>query len=177
LSEDRAPYLYILCGLPFSGKSTLAHALSRSLNLQVVAMDRVNDERGLGHNGQRITAQQWFETYAACYRRLTEALEARRSVIFDAPSFTRGQRDELRALADECGASVRVVYVQVPNEVARLRWQANRANARRHDVRDDDFSLVEINFEAPTPDEEPLIYDGESEPSEWAESMHVKPGG
>ena len=39
--------LYLLCGLAFSGKTTLTAALSRHLGAAVVSLDAINASRGL----------------------------------------------------------------------------------------------------------------------------------
>lgn len=86
--------LYIMCGLPFAGKSTLTRALAARLGLAVIAIDAINDERGLGIHAAPLSPEEWDGTYAEAFRRLDAALMAGGSVIFDAVSFTRRQRDD-----------------------------------------------------------------------------------
>jgi predicted kinase len=159
--------LYILCGLPFAGKSTLARQLAPALGFAVVEMDAVNSERGLGLNRALITPEQWTTTYEVCYRRLGEALGHGRPVIFDAPSFTRAQRAALRELARRRGAAALVIHVDIPAATARERWLRNRETELRYDVRDEDFAHVVENFEAPGVDEAAVCYDGSIPVVEW----------
>lgn len=161
--------LYILCGLPFAGKTTLAAALAQYFRWTIVAIDAINHERGLGLDAAPITLEQWDETYTEAYCCLSQTLAAQQTVIFDAASYARTQRDELRAIAAKCGASARVIYIETPLAVCRGRWLANRATGARYDVRDEDFENVVTHFEPPTTLEHPLIYD-QSEPlSVWIE--------
>lgn len=161
-----AARLYILCGLPFAGKSTLATTLARRFGWVIISIDAINHARGLGLNGEPMTLEQWDETYAEAYHRLSEALVAQQTVIFDAVSYTRAQRDELRAIATERGASTRVIYLDIPADVCRGRWLANRATEARYDVRDEDFEHVVRRFEPPYALEKPLVCD-------HAEAAHV----
>src|SRR5690242_17359837 len=93
------PRLYILCGFPFSGKTTLARELLSRLGLAYVSIDAINTERGVGLEGKSISPQAWDVTYRLAYDRLADALSVGQSVLFDHVNFTRGQRDELRTIA------------------------------------------------------------------------------
>lgn len=162
--------LYILCGLPYAGKSTLARALTRRFGWEHIAIDAINGERGLGLDGQAIAAADWDITYGEAFRRLRAALAREATVVFDAPSFTREQRDELRAMAGECGAMARVLYVATPEAVARARWLGNRRTRERSDVRDEDFANVLAQFVAPEADEDALVFDGQSAAEDWIDA-------
>jgi len=67
MSEAR---LYILCGLPFAGKTTLARAMARRLGFVSIALDDVNSERGVGLSGEAIPQAEWAKSYAEAHRRL-----------------------------------------------------------------------------------------------------------
>ncbi len=54
------PRVYILCGLPFAGKTTLARTLAQHLDLPRVSIDEINGERGLGFDN--ITLPYFFST-------------------------------------------------------------------------------------------------------------------
>jgi predicted kinase len=94
--ETSDPVLYILCGLLFSGKSTLARVMAAATGCMLVELDAIDSERGLGLAGAPITSQQWDETYREAYHRIALALIAGQSVLFDATNYTRAQRDDLR---------------------------------------------------------------------------------
>lgn len=161
------PTLYVLCGLPFAGKSTLGRALATRLDIPCVAIDAINTERGVGLNAAPISPDEWMDTYAEAYRRLISYLRAGTSAIFDAVNFTRAQRDELRNIAEGCDAAVCLIYLAVPPELATMRWQHNRLSGARRDVSDDNYALVLDGFEPPTDDEETLVYDGSRPPDVW----------
>jgi predicted kinase len=141
--------LYALCGLPFAGKSTLAAALGARTGWPIVRLDAINGERGVGLDGAPISPEQWQVTYAEAYRRLAAILAAHQSVIFDHGTFSRAERDQIRAIGAGAGARVRFIYVPVTPEEARRRWLDNRRTRVRYDVRDDDFAQALRAFEPP----------------------------
>lgn len=163
--------LYILCGLPFSGKSILARELAKTHDLACVAMDAINTERGLGLHGNAISEEDWDITYQEAYRRIDRFLTQGKSVIYDAPSFTKEQRDQLRAIAYSHGMPAKVIFVDVPESVARERWLKNRRTGNRFDVRDDDFAQVVDNFQSPTDEEDVIRYDQTLPLSEWVHQV------
>jgi hypothetical protein len=63
------------------------------------AIEAINAERLQGIDAAPISSHQWDETDSEGYRRLEAAFAAHRTVVFDAPSFTRTQRDDLRRIA------------------------------------------------------------------------------
>src|SRR5260370_18711738 len=113
------PRIYILCGLPFAGKTTLAKLLVQRLGLPRVSIDEINGERGLGFNNSLISSADWDSTYAESYRQLDAYLHAGRSVIYDAANFTRSKRDKARAVAAQSGSGGCVIYVATPEPIVR----------------------------------------------------------
>ncbi len=169
-------HLFILCGLPFSGKTTLAKALVERLGFARVDMDEINTRKGVGLHGEAIVQEEWDRTYAESYRQLDQLLQAGKSVLFDAANFTKAQRDYLRSIAAKHEAATQVIYVDVSEAEARQRWQRNRITHQRYDVRDDDFAYVVRYFEAPTPDEHVLRYHPSQSVDEWIERTLLATG-
>jgi predicted kinase len=168
--------VYILCGLPFAGKSTLARALAHARGLAYVELDAINAERGLGLDGAAIAPETWDATYAESYRRVDESLGAGRAVIYDATNFTRAQRDRARAIAARHQVPATVLYVDVSPAVAIQRWQRNRETGQRFDVRDDDFAQVVDHFEPPTGDERVLRYEPSMPLATWVRRHFAEEG-
>ena len=55
--------LYVLCGLPFAGKSTLARELAARLGLAHLEGDQIHREQGLGGDDRRLTRAEWVAAY------------------------------------------------------------------------------------------------------------------
>lgn len=173
MQDLKAVWLYIVCGLPFAGKSMLARHLADTFDLVYLAMDEINTERGVGLNGEAIAAADWDITYQEAYDRIDRFLAEGCSVIYDAPSFTKGQRDQLREIAHRHGISAKVIFVDVPERVARERWRQNRITGNRFDVRDDDFAQVVDNFQPPTEEEGVIRYDQSLPVREWVDHLFL----
>lgn len=165
------PRIYILCGLPFAGKTTLAKALAQRLNLSRVSIDEINGERGLGFNNAPISSEDWDITYAESYRQLNAHLRAGRSVIYDAGNFSHAERDKARAIAAHNGSDTLVIYVTTAAPIVRARWLRNRLTNERNDIRDDYFAIGITQFEPPDEDEHIVRYSTEQEVSTWIEQL------
>jgi len=160
-------HLYILCGLPFAGKTTLSKAFVREPGLSRVSIDELNNERGIWDNEKGLSPEEWTNVYNEAYRRIDALLSQGTSVIDDNANFTREQRDHLRAIAAKYDVPTTVIYVTIPLAEVRRRWQENRQTKVRGDVRDEDFAQVVDSFEAPTDDENVVHYDGSMTVEEW----------
>lgn len=161
------PCLYLLCGLPFAGKTTLAKALEDWLGIRRVALDEINTERGIWNDETGLSPEEWEAAYQEVYRRIATVLSQGESVIDDSTNFTRDQRDRLRSLAEQYHARTQVIFVDVPVSEVRRRWQENRLTALRADVRDEDFAQVLDQFVPPAEGEHVLRYDGTIPVREW----------
>ncbi len=163
----KKPCLYILCGLPFAGKTTLAKELVNSLAVKRVAIDDINSERGIWDNEKGLSSEEWDETYREAYQRIATFLSKGESVVDDSANFTVEQRDRLRDIAQQYNASTCVIFVDISLTEARRRWQENRQTAVRADVRDDDFAHVVVYFAPPTVNENVLLYNGSLPVRDW----------
>ena len=71
-----------MCGLAFSGKSSVAAILVRELKTELISLDAINDDRGLC-GGEGMSDRQWEETSAIAMHRLRQWLGRGRSVVVD----------------------------------------------------------------------------------------------
>ena len=163
------PHIYILCGLPFAGKTTLARTLIQRLDLVRVSIDEINGVRGLGFNNSPISSEDWNLTYNESYRQLALYLHIGRSVVYDAANATRWERDKARAIATQHHAETQVIYVTTPASITRQRWLTNRITPVRNDIRDDYFEMGIQHFEPPADDEHVLLYNNAQDVNIWIE--------
>ena len=159
--------LYILCGLPFAGKTTLAKEMVKLLGVRRVSIDEINGERGIWNDETGMSPEEWTKTYEIVYQRIATFLSQGKSVVDESANFTKEQRDRLRAIAEQYSAQTYVIFVDISLAEVQRRWQENRQTAVRNDVRDDDFAHVVEYFEPPAEDENILRYDGSILPGMW----------
>jgi predicted kinase len=148
---DPRARLIIVCGLPGSGKTTLARALESRLGAVRLSADDWLDALSLdlwdGDRRAKIEALQWT---------LGQQLLARgMSVIVEWGTWGRAERDALRLGARGLGAAVELRYLSAPADVLfdriRRRGVENPPIEREHVSR-----WLEI-FQPSTPDEMALF--------------------
>ncbi|WP_223693585.1 AAA family ATPase [Leifsonia poae] len=156
--------LTLMCGLSFSGKSTVAAQLAEQLPGSVISLDRINAERGLD-GGLGIPLEEWVLTKQIAHERAESLLRAGQQVVVDDTGSPRFIRDEWRTLAERSGTPLALVWVQIDPVLQQERVQANRSEQRRHDVIDSVLEDHVTHFEPPV-DEAPIIIDAEDTTNE-----------
>lgn len=152
--------LTLMCGLSFSGKSTLAARLAHDLPAHLISLDLINEERGLD-GGQGISLEEWSTTNRIAHERVGALLGGGHHVVVDDTGSPRFIRDAWRATAKTAGAPFALVWVQITAELQRERVRANREAQVRHDVTDAVLREHAASFEPPT-DEDALAVDARS---------------
>ena len=145
--SDIGPRLIIVCGLPGSGKTTLAKALERKFRAVRLAPDEWMDALSIGIYDEerrgKIEALQW--------KFGQELLAVGLTVIIEWGTWGRSERDTLRLGARALGAAVELHYLSAPVDVLFDRIQ-RRGMEKPRIERDQLLRWVEM-FQAPTPEE------------------------
>jgi predicted kinase len=155
---ERGPRLIIICGLPGSGKTTLARELESRLQAVRFCPDEWMDALAINlHNEPmraKIEALQW---------KLAQELLARGLVvIIEWGTWGRSERDTLRLGARALGAAVELHYLSAPPEVlfARIEKRA----MENPPIQRDALVRWQEQFQVPTPEEMALfdkpVYEG-----------------
>ncbi|MCX7521960.1 ATP-binding protein [Microbacterium sp. STN6] len=157
--RDAHPLLVLMCGRSFSGKSTLARAITDELGGDIVSLDAINEERGL-RGGEGIPINEWARTNDEADARAALALAAGRPVVVDDTSSPRFLRDGWRRLAERSSSRFVLVYVNAAESLILERVEANRQAGDRHDARDELLQAHLGSFEPPASDEPHILVDG-----------------
>jgi predicted kinase len=147
--------VYAMCGLAFSGKSSVAAILMRELRTELISLDAINHERGL-RGGEGIPDRQWKETSLIAMDRLRVLLQRGRSVVVDDTFSHRFLRDRCKKVADECGSRFLIVFIDTDLLEIEARRAANYRNPIRHHIRDEVFQHHRDRFQFPA-DDEPVV--------------------
>ena len=131
------PGLIAMCGLPFSGKSVLARALSRELRIRLLSYDAeiYPANRRAAPAGASLAAEYDF-VQGIARREIAEILAGGESLIYDDLLLDREDRRKLAAVAKAHWAGYVLVYLDTPLPVIEERRAANSRTRARASVPD-----------------------------------------
>lgn len=168
--------LYILCGIPFSGKSTLANELSKRFGFTRIDLDEVKlDLLGKDIKDELISQDRWDRIYQLMYRKIEEALKEGKTVIHDTGNFTKYERSLIRNIADKAGIEYHTIFVYTPINIARQRWLENKKTNKRFYISEKSFQDAVAEMEPPGEDENSITYDTSEPLDQWiAKNLTVR---
>jgi predicted kinase len=163
--------LYILCGIPFSGKTTLSKELEKTLGFKRVDLDEVKFELfGSDVKDSGINQEGWDKIYQEMYKLIEESLVKGQTVLHDTGNFTKHERDLVKNIASKLGIEAITIFVNTPVAVARERLLQNRRINHRFDVTDEDFESTVNEMEQPAESEKHIVYEFETPVDRWIDN-------
>jgi len=160
--------LYIFCGIPFSGKSTLSKEVARLTGYTRIDLDEVKFEHyGAVIKDAELEQKDWDIIYQAMYQRIEAALKAGKTVIHDTGNFTKYERDLIRHIADGLGVEAVTVYVDTTRVVAKERHIANQTTHQRFNVTDNELEDAVAEMEVPNETERHIVHKYPTPAEEW----------
>lgn len=157
--------LFIMSGLPFSGKSTLSKKISQSLGIKRISFDEVWVDIPVIPGNDDI--EKWRYISQKCDDLVVDELKNNRSVIYDNLGDRPNNRDKMRQLAINNNADFKIIYINISKEKVINRRQENLKLQSRAQVSDENFNNALNSFEIPTPSENPIIYNSNQNIEEW----------
>ncbi len=167
-SGAKSPTVHAVCGLPASGKTTLARHLEEE------------------HEAVRFSADDWVKrlygpevpvehfprhrhrVWETAWGVARQLLERGVDVVLDFSFWHRFERDQYRKRAEDLGAAFRMYYLDCPEEECRARLAArNEAHPPPvFQIDDDAFDVLWASFEPPEEDEDLIVVDATQPVSE-----------
>jgi predicted kinase len=148
-----------MCGLPGSGKTTLAKRIER----EAPALRLTPDEWMTPLYGEQIcepdTLDQWGDAHDRVEKvqwQLAErAIKLGVSVVLDFGVWAREEREDFRSRAAALGARSELLFVDAPLEVLKERVKARneRTSHDAYPIRESDLDEWSALFQPPDPDE------------------------
>lgn len=151
--------LFILCGLPFAGKTTVANILCEDKNLCLISLDQININRGF-KPGTRIPQKEWDTSYKLANNKLEMLLKTGKSVVYDDTNYSMKHRLLLTQIAKANGYSTRLIFINTPLKVIKQRIKENTKSNARPSVHPSDLEFILTHFQKPNYLEHPIIVSG-----------------
>ncbi len=100
-----------MCGLAFSGKSTLSRKIADYISADLIAFDKLwveeDKEKPVPKN-----AEGWRQIRDLAKEKVLASLKAGKSVVYDDNNPKKEHREELRKVAKKVGVEAFVVYLE-----------------------------------------------------------------
>jgi predicted kinase len=141
------PRLILICGLPGSGKTTVAKELASKVPALRLSPDEWKHDLGIDYYDE----QRRVQLEDRLWRLGQELLALGQSVILENGFWTRQERDELRLRARALGVAVELHYLDASVEELWRRLQLRNDDARPGmvPIRREDLERWALQFEAP----------------------------
>lgn len=155
------PTLWVACGLPASGKSTLARRLAEYLEADILRSDQVRTELAIPEGSPSQPGVLRFEegkyrpefrrlVYGELLNRAQDRLRQGRPVVLDATFASRKWRDEALRLAADLDANCIFVECRASDETLKERLREREIRPGLSDARLQHFDAFKQHFEALT---------------------------
>ncbi len=146
--------LYVMCGLPYSGKTTTAKQIATETGATMIAYDwiwaRTMPKGSVPDLDNPIEMQKVFDIALGD---IAIELGSGHSVVFDHINHTPQLRQQLKSLADSHNAEFKLIYLDTPKEELDRRRQENLTNHDRHHVESVNLQKTYGKWHPPTSEE------------------------
>lgn len=151
----QAPTLFLMVGLPGSGKTVRARELAAERGaLQLTADEWAISLFGQEDRHQEPGGKRWL-LEGRLIALAIDALRLQLSVVLDFGLWSRDERSALRWMAASVGASCEIVYLQVERAVqwSRIQHRWEHAPEQTFPMVEEELDLWREKFEVPDADE------------------------
>ena len=118
---------YLMCGIPASGKSTVAQHIAQKTNAVIISSDEIRREL---YSGQEYDPEQNRETFKVLGQRFRATLKTGQNVIIDAVNRRPSERKKYEASAKKQGYCTICVFCEKSCENA-IRANHSRPKEKR----------------------------------------------
>ena len=150
------PKIYVFCGLPASGKTTLAKRTGDFLNVTPISSDRIRNEiaalisaeTGVQDPGEGIYRENIKDrVYGKIAEKAQGQLRKGNSVVLDASFSKKRWRDTVRQLSDEENAEYVFIECQARQEDLKKRLKSREEKETVSDARIQHLESIRNDFE------------------------------
>lgn len=154
------PTVYMLCGLPGSGKTTYAKGLEQETGALRLTLDEQLFEK-FGRESEIDYAERERMTKEYLREVLVAKIHEGKSVILDYGFWKRSARDEYKTLIEKAGAQSQLMYFATRPEDLRIRLHERNATdpINNHIIDEQLLERFIAEFESPHGEGEIIIDD------------------
>ena len=157
--------LYIITGLPYSGKSTLTKELVRRLDLDTASVDEYLDKGK--YVVEKMVQDDWNQVYSQALNKLEKLLTEGKSVVFDGASLKKFERDTLKGIAEKLGVLSKLIYIKTDINEIKSRQLKNKQLKTRGHIKNTTLNKAIKMFEEPGANENALVYEYPADLNDW----------
>lgn len=158
--------LYLLCGMPFSGKTTLGESVAKYLDCPYISLDEINEARGL-YGGDGIPVEEWEKTHFLAMQQLHSLMPSEQNIVLDDTNCFRWLRDRFRNYGAQYGYQTTLIFLDVSMAEIWQRIKINNQTHTRHQVKPEIITEMAKTFESPQADERIINYSPEQSIDDW----------
>lgn len=159
-----------MCGLPYSGKTTLAKKLSEQKHYALIAYDtlwqEVAKELGKPPSGDDVLKLAEEQVMANLTNKVT--------TVYDTLHGQRDWRDRMGSIATSCNSRHLIVYLKTPPEVLMERFRTNAQTESRHQIKLELLESEIRKFEPPQAPEHFVEFTPKDELEKWVREFSIE---
>lgn len=144
-----SPTLFIMCGLPYSGKTFFSKRFSAENGYRLVSIDDVRESLGFFWGKTDTDAQNWQEVFRVVDDLIVSTLNQGESVVYDSANQDEASRSRYRKLAESLGCNSKIVFVNTSMEVIQERRLDNQGSLVRAHIPQETFESAIQTFVPP----------------------------
>jgi len=149
------PIVWVVCGMPATGKSTVAKALADKFNIRILSSDVTRKALFKDQAQKKFAFEEGIyskEATSITYGRLLllaqEEIEKENSVIIDASFSRKNQRRKVLGLAKSLDAGIAFIECQCSDAVIKERLKKRSSVSTLSDARLENFADLKAIFES-----------------------------
>ncbi len=148
--------VYLLCGLPGSGKTTYAKELEKEGAIRLTLDEEVFKRFGREYDNHD---EKQKHTKEALTESMKEYISEGKSVVLDFGFWTKADRDDYKALIEKIGGQWQLLYFKANLEVLKQRlFERNSSNPTENHIIDKNLLQKFIDqFEEPVDEGELVV--------------------
>ena len=162
-----------MCGLPFSGKTTLAKKFAEKTGAQLIAFDKVCADKKDKLKPDLDKVEEWKIILNEAHNKIKDALLSNKSVVYDDTNVRKEHREVLREIAKQYKASFVIVYLNTPMAEIKEREIKNMVSKDRHEVEPVNFKKALAQWQTPVGENGVVEYQPDIDLDKWFKNLEI----